>query len=59
VENVTMTIGKDEKLVITVDLKAKGAPSKSGKTIVLASTKGNVRLKGREEFVGLNVYRPL
>jgi hypothetical protein len=53
------------KLTITVDLSAKGEQSKSGKSIVIASTKGNVKLpadaadKGQEIYVGLNIYKKL
>jgi hypothetical protein len=32
-------------------------PSSSGKTIIIASTEGNVSIPEREEKVGLNVYR--
>lgn len=39
--NVVMKIEGD-KLVMTVDLKAKGAVSKSGKTMIIAGTGGFV-----------------
>jgi hypothetical protein len=57
-ENVKMTrVGK--VLTITVDLSKKGTPSASGKTLVIASTKGNVKIDGEGEYVvGLNVYVP-
>lgn len=46
------------RLVITVDLSAEGTPSKSGKTDVIASTRGNVPVPDRPDvYVGLNVYR--
>ena len=49
---------KNGLLVITVDLKAEGVPSVSGKTTVIASTKGNVAVPGAEgTFIGLNVYK--
>lgn len=44
-------------LTITVDLSREFGPSSSGKTIIIASTEGNVTIPGREEKVGLNVYR--
>jgi hypothetical protein len=50
-------------LNITVDLAVKGEMSKSGKSIVLASTEGNIKLpsdaedKGQEIFIGLNIYK--
>ena len=47
------------KLVITVDLAAKGEVSKSGKSVVIASTKGNhkIDIGGSEVSLGLNVYK--
>ena len=44
-------------LTITVDLSKEFGPSSSGKTIIVASTEGNVTVPEREEKVGLNVYR--
>jgi hypothetical protein len=45
-------------LKIEVDLSKPGTPSASGKTMVIASTKGNVRIEaGKDVFIGLNVYR--
>ena len=45
-------------LTIKVDLTKEFGPSSSGKTIIVASTEGNVSVPGREEAkVGLNVYR--
>jgi hypothetical protein len=44
-------------LTITVDLSMEFGPSSSGKTIIIASTEGNVALPDREEKIGLNVYR--
>ena len=46
-----------DMLTIRVDLSKEFGPSSSGKSIVIASTKGNVAIPGREEKVGLNVYR--
>jgi hypothetical protein len=44
-------------LTITVDLTKEFGPSTSGKTIIIASTEGNVAVPEREEKIGLNVYR--
>ena len=45
-------------LTIKVDLTKDFGPSSSGKTIIIASTEGNVAVDGREEAkIGLNVYR--
>ena len=46
-----------ETLVIKVDLTKEFGPSKSGKTIMVASTEGNVSVPDRDEKIGLNVYR--
>ena len=43
------------KLIITVDLSKSFGPSKSGKTIIIASTEGS--LKVGEATLGLNVYK--
>ncbi len=45
-------------LTITVDLSQEFGPSSSGKTIIIATTEGNVSVPGAEDKkVGLNVYR--
>jgi hypothetical protein len=44
-----------DKLIITVDLNRQGTPSKSGKSLVVATTRGNVRIS--DVSVGLNVSR--
>lgn len=44
-------------LIIKVDLTKEFGPSSSGKTIIVASTEGNVSIPGRNEKVGLNVYK--
>ena len=55
-KNVQMAVEGDI-LTITVDLSKEFGPSSSGKTIIIASTEGNVSIPDREEKVGLNVYR--
>lgn len=49
---------KGETLVITVNLTERHGPSKSGKTVVIASTQGNQKLPAPHQEVsfGLNVY---
>ena len=57
-ENVKMNV-KNDKLVIEVDLTQDFGKSKSGKTDVVASSKGNQSLPapyGHIKF-GLNVYK--
>jgi hypothetical protein len=45
-------------LTIKVDLTKECGPSSSGKTIIIASTEGNVAIDGHEEIkVGLNIYK--
>jgi hypothetical protein len=55
-KNVQMTVDGN-LLTITVDLSKQFGPSSSGKTIIIASTEGNVTIPQREEKIGLNVYR--
>lgn len=55
-KNVEMTV-EGTTLRITVDLTKEFGPSASGKTIIIASTEGNVTVPNRPEKVGLNVYR--
>jgi hypothetical protein len=55
-KNVQMTVAGNI-LTITVDLTKEFGPSSSGKTIIIASTEGNIAVPEREEKIGLNVYR--
>jgi hypothetical protein len=55
-KNVAMDL-QENNLIITVDLSKEFGPSKSGKTIIVASTEGNKTVPGRTEKIGLNVYR--
>jgi hypothetical protein len=55
-KNVDMKV-EDNILTIKVDLTKEFGPSSSGKTIIIASTEGNVSIPEREEKIGLNVYR--
>jgi len=55
-KNVEMTV-EGNVLTIKVDLSKEFGPSASGKTIIIASTEGNVAVPAREEKIGLNVYR--
>ena len=46
------------KLVITVDLAKELGPSSSGKSVIIATTEGNVDVTGAPDVkLGLNVYR--
>ena len=56
-KNVEMTVEGDI-LTIKVDLTKEFGPSSSGKTIIIATTEGNVSIPGRDEGkIGLNVYK--
>ncbi len=56
-KNVNMRV-EGKKLIIEVQMDQDFGPSKSGKTIIIASTEGNVSAPGNDEVkVGLNVYR--
>lgn len=55
-KNVHMVV-EGNILTIKVDLSKEFGPSASGKTIIIASTEGNVSVPDREEKIGLNVYR--
>lgn len=55
-KNVEFTI-EGNILNIKVDLSKDFGLSSSGKSVIIATTEGNYTLPGREEKVGLNVYR--
>ena len=55
-KNVEMTV-EGNILIIKVDLTKDFGPSSSKKSIIIASTEGNVSVPDRQEKVGLNVYR--
>lgn len=54
-ENIEQSISGDI-LTLKIDLSKRGEKSKTGKTIRIASSEGNKRIKGTEIFFGLNVY---
>ena len=56
-KNVEMKV-ENNILTIKVDLTKEFGPSSSGKTIIIASTEGNVSIPGNESGkIGLNVYK--
>ena len=55
-DNVKLEV-KDGKLIIEIDLTQEFGLSKSGKTISIASTKGNQKIEGTDAVIGLNVYK--
>lgn len=56
-ENVEVSVSGD-KMTITVDISKEGTVSKSGKSKVIASTKGNKKVETErgDVMIGLNVY---
>ncbi|HPY60570.1 MAG TPA: hypothetical protein PLG55_07595 [Methanospirillum sp.] len=56
-KNVDMKV-EGNALTITVDISKDYGESKSGKSITIASTEGNISIPGHEEIkIGLNIYR--
>jgi len=57
-QNVNFQVQGDH-LVITIDLTQELGVSSSGKSLIIATTSGNIAVPGFEDIkVGLNVYRP-
>jgi hypothetical protein len=56
-KNVEMSVSENI-LTIKVDLTKEFGKSSSGKTVIIATTEGNVSIEGAEDKkVGLNVYK--
>ena len=55
IQNIEVKDGKD-KITLVIDKKVSLGPSKSGKTIMVATTGGNQELKDGI-FLGLNCYK--
>ncbi|WP_421909723.1 hypothetical protein [Methanolacinia petrolearia] len=56
-KNVDMKL-EGNSLTIKVDISKDFGESKSGKSITIASTEGNVSIPDNEEIkIGLNIYR--
>lgn len=51
---------KDGNLIVTIPMYAKPQPSATGKTLVVASSRGNrptsLQVAGREVTIGVNAY---
>lgn len=47
---------KGDTLTITINLKERGGRSKSGKSIMVASTEGIISVPGSEVRIGLNAF---
>jgi hypothetical protein len=58
-ENIAFEVQGDQ-LVIVVDLSQELYQSASGKSMIVATTGGNVSVPGHEQIkIGLNIYRPV
>ena len=56
-KNIEMKLEGDI-LTIKVDITKEFGPSSSGKTIIIASTEGNISIPEKDDVkIGLNVYR--
>ena len=56
-KNVEMKLDGDI-LTIKVDITKEFGPSVSGKTIIIASTEGNIAIPEKEDVkIGLNIYK--
>ena len=57
-KNIEAEVSKDGKtLILKVKLAKSFGLSKSGKTDIIATSSGNVRLADTDAFMGLNIYR--
>lgn len=56
-KNVEMKL-ENSILTIKVDLTKEFGPSASGKTIIIASTEGNISVPDKDDVkIGLNIYK--
>lgn len=56
-KNVEMKV-EENILTIKVNLTKEFGPSSSGKTIIIASTEGNISIPEKDDIkIGLNVYK--
>jgi hypothetical protein len=56
-KNVEMNL-EGNILTIKVDITKEFGPSSSGKTIIIASTEGNIAIPDKDDVkIGLNVYK--
>jgi hypothetical protein len=54
-QNIQIEV-KGDKAIITIDLAHRGGLSSSGKSVIVASTGGNVPIPGTNVVLGLNAY---
>jgi hypothetical protein len=56
-KNIQWELTKAGMLNISIDTTKDFGPSKSEKTITIASTQGNKQLEGTEVYLGVNCYK--
>ena len=57
-KNIELKVENNE-LIIKIDLTQTFGESKSGKSIIVATTSGNIPVEGTEDIkLGLNCYKP-
>lgn len=54
-QNIQVEI-RDGKAILTIDLTHRGSTSSSGKSVIVATTSGNVNIPGTDVTLGLNAY---
>jgi len=54
-QNIDIQV-KNGKAIITIDLEQRHGISASGKSIIVASTEGNITIPGTEVKLGVNAY---
>jgi len=50
---------KGSKLTLVIDLEQEQGQSSSGKSTIVATTSGNVKVPGANVTLGFNAYRPI
>ena len=55
-KNVEIRI-EGQKLILTVDVSKNYGPSKTGKSTIIATSEGNVKVDNTDLYIGFNLYR--
>lgn len=58
-ENLSAKLNGKTLTIVVENVEAKGQQSASGKSRVIATTRGNVRINGTDLKLGFNLYRPV
>lgn len=54
--NIEYAVDENGILTIKINTKKRGERSKSGKSVIIATTSGNVAVPGTDIVLGLNAY---